>query len=150
MRCGKRNQTLGLKEDKDPQELTYKNDLTASLLCSSSLAGMPIPFLSGCASLPCFCINKLFFYVLSHLLCALSLIINLVSAFTVSASMIDAFFAGSKDPGKNSFLPHVLACLVARIPDSHPGFPGSLPGQGIKISLHATALCCLGEIRGLN
>ena len=104
MRCGKRSQILGLKEDKDLKEVIYKNDLTTSSLCSSSLVGMPIPFLSGCASLPCFCINKLFFYMLSHLLCALSLIINFVSAFIVSASMIDAFFAGGKDPGKNSFL----------------------------------------------
>ena len=135
MRCGKRNQTLGLKEDKDPQELTYKNDLTASLLCSSSLAGMPIPFLSGCASLPCFCINKLFFYVLSHLLCALSLIINLVSAFTVSASMVKTFFLlGAKIKGKLASSLLALAGLVARIPGSHPGFPGSVPRWGIKIS----------------
>ena len=31
---------------------------------------------------------------------------------------------------------------MPKIPDSHPGYPGSIPGQGIKISLH----CRLTEI----
>ena len=31
---------------------------------------------------------------------------------------------------------------MAKIPDSHPGYPGSIPGLGIKISLH----CHLTEI----
>ena len=35
--------------------------------------------------------------------------------------------------------------LIARIPDFHPGYPGSIPGQGIK-SLFRTAHCCLTEI----
>ena len=30
---------------------------TTSLLCSSSLGGMSVPFLSRCASLSCFCLN---------------------------------------------------------------------------------------------
>ena len=53
---------------------------------------------------------------------------------------------GDKDPGKNSFWPLALAGLVAGISGSHAGYSGSVPGQGIKISLHATALCCLVEI----
>ena len=36
---------------------------------------------------------------------------------------------------------------MAVIPGVHPGFPGSIPGQGIKISLHTTAHHCLVEIR---
>ena len=35
---------------------------------------------------------------------------------------------------------------MARIPGFHPGSPASIPGQGIKISLHATTPCCLSEI----
>ena len=35
---------------------------------------------------------------------------------------------------------------MAGIPGSHPGFPGSAPGQGMKISLQATAHCCLAKI----
>ena len=61
--------------------------------------------------------------------------------------MINTFFTGGKDPGKNSFSPLALAGLEARILGFHPGYPGSIPGQGIKISLHATDACCLAEIR---
>ena len=35
---------------------------------------------------------------------------------------------------------------MARILGSHPGFPGSIPGQGMKILLHTTAHCCFPEI----
>ena len=37
---------------------------------------------------------------------------------------------------------------MARIPGypSHPGYPGSIPGQGIKISIQATIHCCLAGI----
>ena len=47
---------------------------------------------------------------------------------------------------KNSFQPLALAGLMARIPGSHPGYPGLISDQGIKISLHVTAHCCLIEI----
>ena len=60
------------KINKEPEEPPYINDLTASLLFSFTLGGMPTPFLSQCASLPCFCLNKLFLCVLSHLLCCVS------------------------------------------------------------------------------
>ena len=36
-----------MKEDKDPEELTYINDLTTSLVRSSSLGRMPTFFLWG-------------------------------------------------------------------------------------------------------
>ena len=55
--------------------------------------------------------------------------------------MVKTFFTGGKDLGKNNFWPLALAGVVARIPGSHPGFPGSIPGQGIKISLQVTARC---------
>ena len=56
-------------------------------------------------------------------------------------------FTEDNDPGKNSFSPLALAGLVARIPGSQPGYLGSIPGQGIRISLHTTAHCCLAEIK---
>ena len=46
-----------LKVDKDLEELTYINDLTTSLLHCFSPEGTLTPFLSRCASLPCFCLN---------------------------------------------------------------------------------------------
>ena len=76
----------------------------------------------------------------------LVLMANLVPAFTVFASITNAFFTGDKDPGKNTFWPFTLAGLVTRIPGSHPGYPGSIPGRGIKISFHATAHSCLTKI----
>ena len=40
---GKKNQIIGLKEDKDPEELTYITDSAASLLPSSLLGAHPHP-----------------------------------------------------------------------------------------------------------
>ena len=37
--------------------------------------------------------------------------------------------------------------VVARIPGCHPSYPGSIPGQGIKISFHATTHCRLSELK---
>ena len=85
--------------------------------------------------------NKPFLYVLSHLLGYVSN--NIVPAFTVSVSVINEFFTGDNDQWKNSFQALALASMMARIPGSDPGYPGLIPGQGIKISLHTTAHCCL-------
>ena len=41
--CRKRNQIISLKEDKDPEELTYINDVTTSLPCRSPLGGVSPP-----------------------------------------------------------------------------------------------------------
>ena len=64
-----------------------------------------------------------------------------IPEFTVSVSVINTLFTVGKDPGKNGFWLLALADLVARIHGSHPGFPGSIPGQGIKISFHVTTGC---------
>ena len=85
------------KVNKDLEELPYINDLTTSLL-HSSLGGCPHPFSLG-ASLSCFCLNKLFLCVLSHLCCAMSLIINFVPVFTALASVRNVFFTGGKSQG---------------------------------------------------
>jgi hypothetical protein len=61
--------------------------------------------------------------------------------------VINAFFTEGKDSGKNSFWPIALTHLLARIPGSHSGYPGSIPGQRIKVSLHATAHCCLAKVK---
>ena len=37
---------------------------------------------------------------------------------------------------------------MTRIPAFHPGHPGSIPGQGTKISIQVTAHCCLSEVSG--
>ena len=55
--------------NKDPNELSYINDLTSSLLCSSSLRGTPAPLLSWCVLLPCSVLTTQIVCVLSHLLC---------------------------------------------------------------------------------
>ena len=36
---------------------------------------------------------------------------------------------------------------MGRIFAFHPDDPGSIPGQGIKVSLHDTTHCCLAKIR---
>ena len=102
----KKEPDIGLKVNKDLGELTYINDLTAPSLRSSSLRGTPTPSLSGCASLPGFGLNRAnhFCVCAPHICCcALSLTINFVPAFIVSASVITAFFTAAKEPGKNSF-----------------------------------------------
>ena len=110
VRCGKRQQIIGLKKEKDPEELTYINDLTASSLCSSSLRGHPHLFFSlGVHLFLASVSTKQFLLLLFQLsssptcCCAMSLLINFVSAFTVSAAAINAFFSEGKDSGKNNF-----------------------------------------------
>ena len=79
--------------NRDPEELPYMNDLTGSLWGFPSLGGTPTPFPSGCAALPCFCLNKLFLCVLSHLLCCVSNN-KLCTCFYSFASVTNAFFTG--------------------------------------------------------
>ena len=125
VRYGKRNQIIGLEEDKNPEELTHINNLTASLVNSYSLG--PSSFSQGVhlclASISSIqtispCVLPL---VLSKSVNISSLIRNCILSFTVSASVIKAFSTGDKGPGKNSFEPLALACLVVGIPGSHPG-----------------------------
>ena len=102
-----------LKEDKDLEELTYKNDLTTSFLCSSSLGGRPQPFFLGVH----FCLASILTKQTISLCSpthsyALPLIINAVPEFSIYASMINALFTTGKYPGKNSFLQLALAGLV--------------------------------------
>ena len=79
-----KNQIIGLKEDKDTEEWIYINDLTISLLSSSSLGRCPHPF-----------------YLDVHLCLA-----------SVSSKQIQFFGQGT------------------------------IPGQEIKISIHASTHCC--------
>ena len=89
---------IGQVEDKDPKEMSYIKHLFTMLL----LIREDTHTLS-----PQVCISAL---LLSHLncfsvcsptcCCAMSLIINSVLAFTVFASIINAFFTRSKSQGK--------------------------------------------------
>ena len=109
VRCGKRKQIIGLKKEKDPEELTYINGLTPSSLCSSSLRGHPHLFSLGVHLFLAYISTKQFLLLLFQLsssptcCCAMSLLINFVCAFTVSAASINAFFSEGKDSGKNNF-----------------------------------------------
>ena len=69
VRCGKRSEIIGQRRTKTQKNRPYMNDLTASLLRSSSIRRRPTPFLSGCVFLLCFCLKKLLLCVLSHMLC---------------------------------------------------------------------------------
>ena len=51
-----------------------------------------------------------------------------------------------QEPGQALFQLLSPAGLVAGIPGFHPSHPGSIPGQGTKISLQVTAHCCVSEI----
>ena len=64
----KRNQIIGLKEDRDPEELPYINDLAPFLLCSSSQGERSRPFFLGVHLCLASVLTKLFLYMLSHLL----------------------------------------------------------------------------------
>ena len=77
----------------------------------------------------------------------MSLIINFVPAFTVFASMKNAFFTRGKSQGKTGLslqplLVWKLGFLVS-IKATQIQFLGM---ELITISLHATAHCCLSEI----
>ena len=89
--------------NQDPEELTYVNDLTASLLRSSSLWGCPHPFSLGVHLCIASVSTKQTVSLCALPLVVLSLIINFALTFTVSASGINIFSTGGKDPGKNSF-----------------------------------------------
>ena len=129
VRCRKRNQIIGLKEDKVPEELPNINDPTACLPNSSSLGGLPTPFLSACASLPCFYLNS--FSVWSPTCCCVvSLTVNFVPAFAVSASVINELFTEGKDPGEKQLL---------------AGSPGRVWWLGFLVFTQATQVRLLGR-----
>ena len=80
--------------------------------------------------------------VLSLLLCYVS--DNKLCTCIYSFCLCDnCIFHWEQRSMENSFQPLALAGLLAR----NTGFPVSVPGQGIKISLHTTTHCWLAEIR---
>ena len=71
-------------------------------------------------------------------------LINFVTIFTAFASMKHSCFP----TGERARATLLLASSpwLARIPGFHPGDPGSIPGQGAKISLQDLAPHCLSGI----
>ena len=99
---GKETRYLARGKQRPGRNPLYINDLTASLLLLNRREAHKL--FSQYASLPCFYPNQTNCFSVSSLTCSpLSLIINSVPAFTVSASRRNAFFNGDKDPGKKSF-----------------------------------------------
>ena len=117
------------KVNKDLGELPYINDLTVPLQQSSSLGRMPTFFLSRCVSLPCFYLK----WTVSLRALQLVVVVCILYLFLQFCLCEKCFFHWGQEPGG----------VVARIPCFHPGYPGSIPGQGFNISLHATTHCCL-------
>ena len=137
VRCGKRK-----------EELLHMNDLIGSFLCSLSLRRTPASF-SLWVRVSALLQSQVqtFLCVLSHVCCVSN---NKLCTYVYRLCLRDkCIFHWGKDPGENSFQPLTLAGLVARIPSFHPGYPGAIPGQGIKISPHATTHCFLTEITQL-
>lgn len=123
------------KARKDLEGLPYMSHLAASLLCSSSLGGLPALFLSGyiCISLclESFLNEQTVLCVLAHVSCYVSSS-KLCAYFTVLASLKNAFFNGGRwdtSSYNSRFSP--------RMPRS---------GQRTKVSLQATAHCRLSKL----
>ena len=106
--------------------------------------GAPTPFLSGVhLCLASVSWTNCFSTCSPSCCCALSLIINFVPEFSFLFPW-SIFHWGQRSR------PLAFAALVAKILGFHPGYPGSIPWQGIKILLHAIAHCGLAEIRETN
>ena len=76
--------------------------------------------------------------------CVVSLIIGFVVFLQILASLRNAFFNGIDSQEELCLKPEApCGLVVARISDFHPGFPDSVPGQGTKTLLQASAHCCL-------
>ena len=102
--------------NKNPKELSHINDLTSSLLCSSSLPGRSHPFISALLCLNyrnCVC-------VLSHLLCC---VFNDRLCFYSLCHLEKCNFHGGQGPGELCFYPLAPGGLAAR----SPGFSSRLP-----------------------
>ena len=153
---------------KDPERLSYISDVhrlfitlliqdahTPPWVCVSALLlAYCTPHWEGCLctfSLGVyFCLasvlNKQFLCVLSHMLCCVSnntLCTFFFFFFTVLPPW--NFFDFKSGKRQDHFLSNLaLGGLVVRISDFHPGYPGSVPGQGTKISLQDH--CCPSEI----
>ena len=100
-----------LKINRDPEELTYRNDLTTSFLLTK---GDAHTFSLGVNLCLASFLTKQFLCVLSHLLLSYFFYHKTAPAFTVSASMINAFFTGGKDTGgkKSSSLWPLMVCWL--------------------------------------
>ena len=152
---------------KDPERLSYMSDLPHLFIilliqdahvplwvCVSALLlayctpshyeGCLCPFLLGMYFCLASVLNKQFLCVLSHMICCVSN--NKLCTFLFSPVLAPWNFFYFKSGKRQGHFPSNLAPggLVVRISDFHPGYPGSVPGQGTKISLQDH--CCPSEI----
>lgn len=132
--CGKRNPDNGPEERQRPGRTALCKRIDR-LFTRSSLGRARRPFLSGCAPLPRFCLNS--FSLCSPTCCAISLMINFIPAFTVAASVTNAFSLRAKIPGKiaSSFQPLLVQWPVLVLIQA---FRFNC-WEGVKISLHVIA-----------
>ena len=77
--------------------------------------------------------------------CPVLIIINFVTLFTVFASLKLSCFQMGQEPGQLCFWPPAPGGLTTRITGFHPGYSGSISGQGTKIPLQDQLLLSLRE-----
>ena len=75
----------------------------------------------------------------------MSLIIKFVPVSTVFASLKYSCFQIGQESGQLCFYPLSIDGPGARIPGSHPEYPGLIPGQGNKTQLQDCSLLFLQE-----
>ena len=144
VRCGKRNHIIGLEEDNNLDKLTYINDLTASLLGLLSIRENAHTLLGVSLCLASSVLNKqtVSLCALPHKLCCVS--DNKLCTCFYSFCLFEKFiFQWGQGPGEFCSKPLTPGGLAARIPGFHPSHPGSIPGQGTKISLQDCSLLSL-------
>ena len=98
------------KVNKDLEELSYINDLTASLLHSSLLGGRPHPFSPGVYLCLPSALNKLFLCVLSHLLCCVSN--NKPRTCFYSFCLLETFLLSNGGKSQGKFASNLWPLLV--------------------------------------
>ena len=82
-----------------------------------------------------------FLCMLSHMGCVS---INKLCTCFYHFCLLETFLLSNRGKSQGLFFqPLAHGGLVARIPGFHPGYPGSVPGQGAKIFLQDCSLLCL-------
>ena len=122
------------------------NDLTVSLLGSSSLRRIPTPFSLGVYLCLPSLLTKQSLSGLSHMLGSVSN--NKLCICFHSFCLLETFLLSSRAGARGTLLLiSSLAVPAAKIPGFHPGYPCLIPGQGTRILLQAISQGCLLKIK---